>query len=194
MLFITHEAGKRRQAPFLAEVFHVRIFFFFSLLASLTLANAHPAIAANTPPGFETARWEKLWKLAAFIGEKMNFGENQQLRHFKNIVPENQALPHKADYFSTIGVLDQFGKYHAQEISVVSEDWRRQGNGNWEIEQWIFQVRLNGDLKSVRHALVIKTPDGLVLDIQELPSGAADSPEELARWGTKLHEWYELYP
>ncbi len=165
-----------------------------SAIFCFSLLSTGPASAANTPPGFEAARWEKLWKLVAFIGEKMDFGDNQQLRHFKNIVPENKQAPHKADYFSAIGQLDEFGKFHAREISVVSEDWRKQENGNWEIEQWIFQVRLNGELRSVRHALIIETPEGSVLDVQELPSGAVDSPEELARWGAKLNEWYRLYP
>ncbi len=150
--------------------------------------------AANTPPEFDAARWQKLWQLTAFIGEKMEVGDGRELRFFKNIVPENKQEPHRADYLSVIGLIDSFGQFQPMEVSVVSEDWRKRPNNDWEIEQWIFQLRMNGELKWLSHSLLIEDPNGHVLDIQTLPSGEPDSPEMLERWGAKLQEWYNLYP
>jgi hypothetical protein len=166
----------------------------FFLIAFFALSPLSQAFAANTPPGFESTRWEKLVGLVAFIGDQYDIGDGVQLRSFASIIPTDKTVPHKADYFSTIGLVDTFRKYHPNEISAVSEDWRKQTNGNWEIEQWIWKVSLSGELRGVMHGLIVKTPDNTIVEMKNLPVGNADAPEELARWGAKLNEWYKLKP
>lgn len=162
--------------------------------AFLALITFNQAFAANTPPGFEPARWGKLVNLVAFIGQKYPYAEGMELRSFANVVPADISAPHKADYFSTMGAFNSQGKYYPVEVSAVSEDWRKRENGDWEIEQWIWKISLAGELRGVMHGLLVEKPDGSVIDMQNLPVGTADQPEELARWGTMLSGWYRQYP
>ena len=168
----------------------MRAFLFSAFLALVTL---NPAFA-GTPPGFDAAKWEKLVSLVAFVGEKMDVGDGMQLRSFGNIVPNDKSIPHKADYFSTMGAFNSMGKYYPFEVSAVSEDWRKRENGNWEIEQFIWKISLSGELKGVMHQMLVETHDGTVLEIVNLPVGTAQDPAELARWGAKLDEWYQRNP
>lgn len=165
----------------------------FLLSAFLALVTLNPAFA-GTPPGFDAAKWDKLVGLVAFVGEQMNVGDGLQLRSFGSLVPNDKAIPHKADYFSTMGAVDSMGIYHPFEVSAVSEDWRKRENGDWEIEQWIWKVSLTGELRGVMHTMLVETHDGSVLDIINLPVGTAQDPAELERWGAKLGEWYQRYP
>ena len=55
-------------------------------------------------------------------------------------------------------------------------------------------ISLAGELRGVMHGLLVEKPDGSVIDMQNLPVGTADQPEELARWGTMLSDWYRQYP
>jgi hypothetical protein len=170
------------------EGLSMRKIFFAGLLSLISL---FPAAEAATPPGFDVAKWELLLKRVELYGE--DYGSEPELRFFSHLVPHNKEIPHTADYFGAYGAKDTEGKFHAYEVSVVSEDWRKQENNNWEIEQWIFRVRLNGELAGVTHTLLIEEPSGRVLDIRSLPVGAPDSPEEIERWGGKLSEWLKRY-
>ena len=159
----------------------------FALLASPFSANA------ATPPGFDSAKWDQLVAKVALVGMPGSIAD-YETRTFSNLQPADKTQPHLAEYFSTMGVFDSAHRYNALYVSAVSENWSKDGDGNWVIDQWIWQVDLRGNLKSVYHGILVETANGTVLDVRNAPAGAADSPEELQRWGAKLAEWLAFKP
>ncbi|MGZ3662375.1 MAG: hypothetical protein ACXVB9_16400 [Bdellovibrionota bacterium] len=156
----------------------------------LVLAVLFTGVAqAGTPPGLDPARYQALIKIAGEKGEPGQ-ADNYEYRSLSHISPADVTAPHQAEYFSAMGGVDSQGHFGAFEVSAVSEDWRKRANGDWEIEQWMWSAMTDGTLLRVYHMLLIELPGGSVLDDSVLPSGAADSAEELARWGNKITQWY----
>jgi hypothetical protein len=151
------------------------------------------AYAAELPPGFDLARYQKLVAVAGEKGEPLQ-APDFEYRVLTHLDPADPAQPHKADYFSAVGGKDSNGHFGAIQVSMESEDWRKRESGDWEIEEWNWTAWTDGTLVSVYHTLVVETPEGSVLDIQGLPVGEPTDKAELARWGSKVEEWYGYAP
>jgi hypothetical protein len=156
--------------------------FLFSLVG-LALA-----VSASAAPSFDAGEWNRLVNKAANSEKRGQFGD-AQLRYLERIAPPDISQPHHADYFSVIGYQTVNG-FGPTEVSMVSEDWRKTPEGNWEIEQWIYALLLDGTLTRVMHQEVTETTEGRVLDSRDFPVGGPDDPVEQARWLNLLSQWY----
>ena len=122
-------------------------------------------------------------------GTAMPVGNGDELLTLTFRDPADPALAHRAEYVSTVGVRDAAGKYYPQSLTAVSENWQKSADGNWRIEQWIFNATLSGELTSIDHAAVLETQDGRYLGSDNLPVGKPSDPAERNRWALKLDEW-----
>ena len=53
-------------------------------------------------------------------------------------------VPHKADYFSVWGYTDsETGAFLPDFVTMVSEDWAINSDGNWRIDQWLHWMGLD---------------------------------------------------
>ena len=150
------------------------------------------SFASALPPGFDLAKYQALSTKAAEKGELLEAPDGLSYKILSRIDPADTSKPHDAEYFSVLGANDSQGRFSIVEISMVSEDWRKRSNGDWEIEQWLWSAATDGILQSVGHYLLVETAEGSVLDDKALPVGKPDDPAELSRWETKLEEWYRL--
>lgn len=154
------------------------------------LAFTNFAQAENLPPGFDESRFLNLLHFAAEKGKPMKV-DAYEYRVLSNISEPDPSKTHYSDYFSLVGGTDSAGNFGVLEISAVSEFWERQANGNWIIDQWIWEVAPNGELIRNLHYIIVETFDGSVLELKYLPNDGPQAPEELARWGAKLDQWYQ---
>lgn len=156
----------------------------FALLLGL-LANH---CFAATFPGYDPESFGKLIERAINEGTPVEI-DNWELRSLARIVPGDTSLPHSADYFSTIGGHDSEGNYQAYFISMVSEYWFIDEDGNWDIKQRIWRVDVSGDLTQLSHSRIIETPDRMVVSIESIPTGSPEDSEELKILGDKVASW-----
>ncbi len=165
----------------------------FFLTLFLTPFLISPAIAGHIPPGFDAQKWN------SFVQKVVAFGESTLIepytfRHLSRLQPQDKTKPHQADYIRTTGVVDSQDNYIPFSVSAVSENWAVNAEGNWVIDQWLWDVNLDGGLETVQHFMLVETPSGTVLDVQNLSAGQPSSAEELARWSDKFAEWLRTTP
>ena len=162
-----------------------------ALSVCLGIASSLNAWASDVPPGFDPAKWQQLVERIVQKGAHMDTDDGAW-RSLTSIVPADPTAPHLANYISTIGGYDSSGTYVAEEVSQVSENWQIDSNKNWNVDQWIFQVSLEGELSQLAHNTLIETIDGQVLDDHSLHTGSISDPAELAHWEKLLDAWYAL--
>lgn len=150
----------------------------FTLLLTLS-ATAHAAL----PP------FRPLVEKAVQEGEKNDLADYITY-HFTNGPRENNGQPHQVDYLTVMGV--EFpGGFRASSVSLVKEDWQINAAGNWEIDQWLRSFTLGGELAFIRHAKIIETKDGSVLDIIEFPNGGREDAGEVAEAEREMMVWFK---
>lgn len=94
--------------------------------------------------------------------------------------------PHTASYINAWGYVNPEGVFAPYYVTLVFEDWAKNQEGNWHIDQWLFSLDLQGVPDRVSHGYLIETVHGQVLDMhseQLDPAGqeAGAKREELLR-------------
>ena len=97
------------------------------------------------------------------------YGDYHVLKH---IEPADVTQTHDAEYFSVVGGMYK-GKFYADHVSMVSENWVREGN-IWNIDQWLFTVTLTGELVRASHNTLREDDNGTVLP-SEYPPAPTDA-------------------
>jgi hypothetical protein len=155
------------------------------LLSLLMSLSAH----AGDPTGLDPVKFTALVQLAAEKGTIFQ-GDNYDLHALSRLTPADTASTHLAEYFSAVGSVDPFGKFVTSKVSSVQENWVKQPNGNWDIDQWIWSSDLEGRLLHVGHYRLQETESGSVLGDDALPVGSPTDATEIQRW-TKFAESWE---
>ena len=160
-----------------------------AVLFPVLLQVSAQASAGSVPPQFDAQKWSALVAAAAASTDSMDT-DYGQFRSLTRITPLSTDKPHQADYFSAVGYPDsESGRFSVMYLSAVSETWAIDANGNWDVDQWIYQLTTEGELASVAHYHLVEQPDGRVLGDDVVPTKGADDPGELQHWGEKLAEW-----
>lgn len=133
--------------------------------------------------------WDQLVQKMVTEGTPLEF-QHGELRMLSHLEPQDPTLSHVAEYISTIGAVDLEGHYVAFSVSAVNEDWHLTDAGIWNIEQWIFEADLAGQLTRVYHRWIVMDQQGSVLELIEDPQGPLDSPALSARWESVKKTWY----
>lgn len=159
------------------------------LISILILSLSNLALAANTPPSFDSAKWQALISEVVAKGTAMET-EDGSWRTLTRIIPADTTKSHEADYLSTVGGVDSNQKYFPSIVYDSYEDWQLDQSGNWNIEQWEFTISVDGELLAIAHNKLRETKDGEVLGSDELPTAGPSDAGDLKFWGQKLSEWY----
>lgn len=163
---------------------------FLKIALSLSLL---PLTARAEAPAFDLQKYQQVIATAVQKGQSMPVPP-YELRSLARGLPSNQSEPHQAEYFGAEGSLDSQGRYGVTRVSVVSEDWRKDSKGNWEIEQRIWFASPTGDLLWVAHDILNEAADGTYLGETDFPVGAVTDSSEINRWRAKAAEWYGFQP
>ena len=70
--------------------------------------------------------------------------------------------------------------------TLVSETWKIDKDGNWNIEQWTFRARMDGSVAESTHQLIVEDFEGWVIDIKPLP---ASEEEAAAKINGLVKDW-----
>jgi hypothetical protein len=160
----------------------ISVLAFFGSISSI--------FAANLPPHFDAQKWQTLLQQAATQGEEVETPDGYLLHYLTQMTPPDTTRTHQSDYFSVVGAYTGANQFTVLDVSVVSETWTLNSDGNWEIEQWIHEVHPNGDLYRVDHSSMVESPDGSILDMKDFPVGSPSSDTELQKWDAALMNWY----
>jgi hypothetical protein len=144
---------------------------------------------APTPSFAADSNWNLLVTKIIEAGSITQY-ENGELRSLQFVTPPDLDQARRAEYISTIGFVGPDNLYYAQSASAVDEDWRVLANGNWEIEQWIYYLKTDGEFYRVLHQTLQRTRDGMILDVTSHPEDF-QSPEIQNRWSLILQSWYD---
>lgn len=101
----------------------------------------------------------------------------------------NQEQSHQlfqTDYISTVGSYDTQGRYLTSHIELVSEDWRTDSDGNWDIDQWLIAAETDGSIRKASHIHLVEDPTGSILKYERFP---VETAESLKIWNTELKAW-----
>ena len=91
----------------------------------------------------------------------------------------------KAEYLSVVGGFSD-GVFEAWHLEIASEHWIRNEDGNWDIDQWLFAVTLEGKSYFTLHNRMIQTDSGSILFYDSIAIGEGEE-------STKLAEIHELW-
>lgn len=173
-----------RAIQFSISMFVASFVTFASQLATATSA----VTSAVTPSAtFEPMRWEKLVGHAVQNGSPMEGPHGLTYLVLTIRVPDDTTVDRTADYFSAVGGYDRSGNFGVARAEVVSEVWSTDRDDNWNVEQWQFVVSSSGELRTARHAVMVQTKLGRVLDYKTLRT---TPDEDNASWARKLQAWY----
>ena len=148
------------------------------------------AFASNLPQAFNAQDWQALVDQASNKGQVMPFGDGMELHYLAKFDPADTQGPHNAAYFSVVGVRDSDGVFHPLNISLVDENWQIT-DGNWWIDQWIFQGDLDGSLVKTGHSRIVETPKNIVLETKDFPTQPVTDSRSLDLWGLELSRWHK---
>jgi hypothetical protein len=95
------------------------------------------------------------------------------------VQPLDDDGSYEADHFSGVGGEDAYGKFHASQYQAVSEQWRIDQNGNWNIDQWLFKMDVDGLLTWVAHFQLIELPNGTVLEHRSIEVSKGEGAAKL---------------
>lgn len=103
----------------------------------------------------------------------------------QDLQPNDRSVAHQAEYFSVVGQ-ELSGTFKPHHLEVVSENWRIDANGNWDVEQWGFVVSLSGVVTRFIHNHLVEQRDGIVLIYDRIPTTSAESE---SAWQKLLQMW-----
>lgn len=95
---------------------------------------------------------------------------------------------HHVDYISAVGQYDLTGTFVTYRIESVSETWKIDQNGNWDIEQWLFMTNPAGEVLRSNHIHLVESPTGSILAYDYIPT----TEEEFShQWKSTVTKWIE---
>jgi hypothetical protein len=144
--------------------------------------------SANTiAPGIDDVQWNQIIQKALSTATPV---ERTRGTYFTlvRMTPNDPTRSHHSEYFSVVG--DYSGTvFNPMEVLQVSETWHLNKKGNWEIEQYFFDVGINGRLTNENHQRLVETPEHEILDQALIPNGGVNDPKVLSTWGKILKTW-----
>ena len=155
-----------------------------SLLFGLSLrAQTQPAEPVQS---VEMRNWNKMLDIVQKTGKLLEspYGDYLFVEH---IEPADTAKPHVANYFSLVGGYDVNGVFQYTHIEVVSENWQINADGNWHIDQYLYRISTDGQIKTSSHVDMIQTKDRVVLKHESLDY---DETAAKSNWQRILNNWY----
>lgn len=133
------------------------------------------------------ARWDQLTAKVTTEGARLDtqFGMYVSL---SSVVPLDDKGSHQADYISGVGGVDEDDVFHAGRFELVSETWIKDANGNWDVDQWLFRVSVEGVLQWGGRYRLVETERGTVISHDSIPLKEGELDQALLR---QLQNWYQ---
>lgn len=155
--------------------------FIVSVLFSLLL----PAVSLAH---LDLDKWEALGRKAGELGVDQDtpFGVFRSLTRRS---PNDLTKSHLAEHFSAVGGVSLDGTFGAGRYELVWENWTRKEDGNWFLDQWLFLLSPEGEIRMGLHNNFEKREaDGIITNYYRFPS---DPTAEKAKFLELIQKWFD---
>jgi hypothetical protein len=153
---------------------------FIALIALLASAQAHAV---------DPASWQQLVQKTLAEGTVLQTQMGPTIHLARLSDPEQKASPRHSDYF-TLAVTETPAGYVPNNATLVSEDWLLNAEGNWEVNQILFWMRVDGTLVQASRVEILLSPDHILLKYKNT-ADAVNDPKTIERYELKLAEWFK---
>ncbi|MNJ96773.1 hypothetical protein D3C87_145060 [compost metagenome] len=158
-------------------------FFAMTMMSSVAAGAATSQVTAlgNNP------KWEALLGEMIFKGDRTETQNGYYMTLTHQVALPAPAEGHHVEYISTVGYYDHTGIYQPMRVEAVSETWRIDRNGNWDIDQWLFVISIAGDVVRGQHVHLVETRTGSIVEYDYLRT---TEEEQLQQWKGISDNWY----
>ncbi|GEM_PF-3082549 len=141
---------------------------------------------AQPEQSVSSINWSKMLDIVQKTGKLLEspYGDYLYVEH---VEPADAKMPHVANYFSLVGGYDVNGVFQYTHIETVSENWQIDADGNWKIDQYLYRIATDGQIKTSSRVEMIQTKDRVVLKHQIMDF---DETNAKSNWQRILNNWY----
>lgn len=161
-----------------------------AVVVGTTILTSEIAVAQDLSDQLTTS--ERLVDLISVATEKGQRSEIQDYvtYYYTNVPVIDRSQDREVSYLTVVGSEDLGGNFTPRFLSTVQEKWKKNQDGNWEIDQKYRVVSLQGEIvKSVKQFHVI-SEDKTVIASKEFPPDK--SVDDNALFAEELKAWYKL--
>lgn len=148
------------------------------------------AQAANTPPGFDAAKWKELIVLVIKHGRVVD-GHGMQFRYLERVSPADWNRPVRVDDLIVTGEEAPNGHFGVSSVVADSEIRIPGAGGKWLADQWEYALAVDGELSNVTRMSLVEDASGHIISSTALSAPDAKDPQTLGRWGNLLQDWFK---
>ena len=164
-------------------------------LATAGKSKAKPQIpAAPKAPSAPDAVWRKVLEAVKNDGQyRPEAGQMPGAFSLSDVVgePKGDRVVWK---IAVLGMLNEDEQFEAMGAILVAKEYTLDAkDGNWHIDQWLFQTNIYGDVMNAGHGVVIQSPDGKPVSAVPDQLNPAD-PKIQAQYDAMLKHWAERKP
>lgn len=165
----------------------------FATIAQFKAKPQRPAPGPKAPAA-EDAVWQKVLETVQKDG-KYRDGNGFMPSSFS--IEDSTGDP-KADHVmqgvSFLGLINDEEKFEAMGAMFVIKTFKLDPkDGNWHIDQWMFETDVYGQVRDAAHGTVIQAPDGKIVGTARDALNPAD-PRIQAQYDALLKHWAERKP
>jgi len=149
--------------------------------------------AAAKPPEADDAVWAKVIETVKRDGKFKDGGGFMPSIFSIEDVSGDPKADHSMRGVSFVGGVNEEEQFEAMGALLVFQDFKLGKDGNFQIDQWVFQTDVYGRVGNVGHGTVVQTPDGKVLSTTPDKLSPGD-PKIQAQFDALLKHWAERKP
>jgi hypothetical protein len=166
----------------------------FATLAQLKAKPQKPAPKAPKAPVAADAVWQKVLEAVKKDGVyKPEAGQVPGMFTLEDVVGDPKA-DHTMYGITVLGILNEDGQFQAMGALIVRQEFKLDPkDGNWHVDQWMFQTDIYGEVGRAGHGTLILAPDEKVLSAVPEKLDAAD-PKIQTQYDALLKHWAERKP
>lgn len=165
-------------------------------LATLALLKAKPQKPAAAPkaPAAGDAVWAKVLETVKRDGKfKSGGGFAPSVFSIEDKTGDPKA-DHAMRGVSFVGLINDEEQFQAMGALFVSQEFKLDPkDGNWRVDQWVFETDVYGQVSNAGHGTVVQTPDGKTVSAVPEKLNPAD-PRIQAQFDALLKHWAERKP
>lgn len=164
-------------------------------LANAAKSKAKPQIpAAPKAPSAPDAVWQKVLEAVRNDGKYRPETDEMPGSFSLSEVAGDPKGDHIVREIAVLGMLNEDEQFQAMGAVFVVKSYKLDAkDGNWLIDQWLFQADIYGDVMNAGHGVVIQSPDGKTLSAVPDQLDPAD-PKIQAQYDAMLKHWAERKP
>jgi hypothetical protein len=165
-----------------------------SWAASTAQLRARPQKPAAKPPEASDDVWAKVIETVKRDGKFKNGGGFMPSIFSIEDVSGDPKADHTMNGISFLGGLNDEEQFEAMGAMIVFQDFKLGKDGNFTIDQWMFQTDVHGRVGNAGHGTAVQSPDGKIISTTPDKTLTPGDPKIQAQFDALLKHWAERKP